>query len=589
MNKLAFSHPLLYSASQTQEFDRIACLADTPEKIESLGFQLMQQAGRTAFQTIQQRYLQNSTVLEEGIESLCVLAGRGNNGGDGYIVAALAKQDGMQVTVLEVGDLTANTNSTELARAQAIDSGVECIPFSPDIELEAGLFVDALLGTGLSVADQQHPITEIKQPMASAIEWLNAAKLDQQSPVFAIDVPSGLCADTGRVFGQAAVLADCTITFIAMKKGLLTLDGPDYCGGYQNIIFAPLLIERDGTLASSEIYQQQTPEAELLNLYQLQQTQQLMPKRAGNSHKGSHGRLLVVAGDHGYAGAAVMASEAAMMSGAGLVACATRPENCSVILTRRPEVMARGIDSGLELESWITDYQPQVMMIGPGLGKGSWADLMMQQAMEYQRLHVDNSEAGYLIIDADGLNLLAQDNWQTMWSSLQQELGTQSPAMSVKTLITPHPAEAARLLKCSVSEVQRDRFASAQSLADKMNSIVVLKGQGSIIATPISMAASANALPKVVSDGNASMAVGGMGDILAGVSASLLAQLINQDQASVSKNSAVQRAAHIAVCCHGASADVAVAELVAGAKVGDAVRGLQATELLPYLRDLLNR
>jgi hydroxyethylthiazole kinase-like uncharacterized protein yjeF len=248
--------------------------------------------------------------------------------------------------------------------------------------------------------------------------------------------------------------------------------------------------------------------------------------------------VLVIGGESGFGGAAMMAVEAAGRIGAGLVSCATRPEHVPALLTRRPEVMALGVNSGLELAPAI--QRATVLAIGPGLGQTSWSELLLQQVLGAQQP---------VVLDADALNLLASPGWHCEFSERV-------------AVLTPHPGEAARMLGMTVAEVQTDRFASARLLAQRYQAVVVLKGQGSLIADPSGRVA-------LCTDGNPGMSCGGMGDVLTGVIAALLAQGLN-----------AWDAACLGVCCHSAAADVAVAD--AG------VRGLLATDLMPILRELIN-
>jgi hydroxyethylthiazole kinase-like uncharacterized protein yjeF len=371
------------------------------------------------------------------------------------------------------------------------------------------VIVDAMLGTGLG--------GEVRGAYGQAIEETNSTG----SPVLAVDIPSGLCSDTGRVLG-VAVRADATATFIGLKRGLFTLAAPDYTGAiaYYDLGVPP------------EAFARVPSNCQRLELEHLLDR---LPPRPVTAHKGSFGTVLVVGGDYGMAGAAAMAAESALRSGAGLVRAATRMEHIAALVARTPEVMAAGVRSGQELEPLLASAD--VLVVGPGLGLSPWSE---------QLLAVAAASGKPMVLDADGLNLLTRgrivdnrcrDNW----------------------ILTPHPGEAARLLGVGNDEVQADRFGAATELQQRFGGVVVLKGNGTVIAGDDQL---------LLSDyGNPGMASGGMGDVLSGIIGSLLAQHI-----------APLEAAALGVCLHGAAADKAAEE---------GQRGLLATDLLVPLRALL--
>jgi len=339
-----------------------------------------------------------------------------------------------------------------------------------------------------------------------------------------VDIPSGLCADTGQALGEA-VKAQMTVSFIGLKQGLLTARGPAVTG---ELLFADLQVPE-------AVYHSQQANADRLELLSLLEQ---LPDRDGDAHKGDFGHVMVIGGDIGFAGAAAMAGEASARMGAGLTSVATRPEHVAAIIARRPELMVVGVPSGQALEPLLE--KPSVLVLGPGLGQEPWSEQMLQKAA---------ASDIPMVLDADGLNLLAEgrvlkhskrDNW----------------------ILTPHPGEAARLLGCTVADVQQDRFASAKALQQKFGGTVLLKGAGTVIAA-------ADGSLSVANVGNPGMASGGMGDVLSGVIGGLLAQGLEPCLAT-----------KLAVCLHGTAADLAAAE--------DGQRGLLATDLLPYLRHLLN-
>ena len=492
----------LYTGDQVRELDRISTEAAglTPAV-------LMSRAGRAAFNLVR-RYWPDAT-------SLTILCGGGNNAGDGYLVAALAAQKRLAVRALWLKPPEQLSGAARQAYDYAVQEGVSIASFDPaavnDPEFAAGVFVDALLGTGASGA--------VRAPYDAAIAWLN----DQLGPVIALDVPSGLCANTGAELG-AAVRADLTITFIGCKRGLLTGRGPSLTG---ELIVDDLGVP-ETVFTSVKASTERCQIAALLR--------ELAPRRR-DAHKGDFGHVLIIGGDKGLGGAAVMAAEAVARSGAGLVGLATQPEHIAAALTRLPEAMAVAVTSGQELEPHLV--RPTVLALGPGLGRSPWSEQMLQQAAKTNLP---------MVVDADALNLLAEgrvlrtpyrDNW----------------------VLTPHPGEAARLLGETAAAIQADRFAAVTALQKKYGGVVVLKGAGTLIADGVDIA--------LADVGNPGMAVGGMGDLLTGIIAALLAQGLRPTVA-----------ARLGVCVHGMAGDMAAED--------HGQRGLLPTDLLPYVRELLN-
>jgi len=496
--KVFASSSALYTAEQAYALDAAAIAAGTP------AIQLMKRAARTAFQHLLERFGEP--------ELISVYCGAGNNAGDGYVLAGLAAQRRLPVQVIQLTPPEKLKGDALQAYEFACQEAVTMVPFGTAQPPQQGVLVDALLGIGLK--------GEPRGEFVAAIKQINASGL----PVVALDIPSGLNGDTGAVAG-VAVKAGMTITFIGLKRGLVTGRGPALCG---KLLLDPLAV-------APEILAQVPPSAERLGLDQLLP---LLAPRAADAHKGDCGHVMVIGGDTGYGGAALMAAEAAARAGAGLVSIATRPEHVTAILARRPEVMAIGVVSGQELEPWLA--RPSLLVVGPGLGRSPWSEQMLQQAV---------ASGLPLVLDADALNILAEGrvvpaaNGQGRW------------------LLTPHPGEAARLLGIAVAEVQADRFAASQALAQRYGACVILKGAGSLVAV-------GDALPGVVTDGNPGMASGGMGDVLSGAVGGLWAQ-----------GMAPGDAARLGAVLHAAAADLAAADL--------GQRSLLATDLMPYLGQLL--
>jgi NAD(P)H-hydrate epimerase len=438
----------LYAAAQVRALDARLIAAGTP------GFELMQRAAYACWRALVRRW--------PAATELTVLAGHGNNAGDGYLLAVLAQRAGWAVRVLAVGEPKRLQGDAALAHAEALAEGVAVQSWSAQTELR-GVVLDALLGTGLS--------GEVREPCAAAIAAINATGL----PVVAVDIPSGLCADTGRVLGLA-VRADLTVTFIGLKLGLFTGDAADCVG---ELVFNDLQ-------AGAETYADIPLAARRLNAANLPR----LPARAPTSHKGRFGHVLLIGGDHGFGGAILLSTEIALRSGAGMVSLATRPEHIPAALTRVPEAMALGTSSANQLMGLLEKVS--VLVVGPGLGQASWGRALLSAAA---------NAALPQVWDADALNLLAGG----------------IVSLPKDCVITPHPGEAARLLGISTAQVQADRLAAAHALSKKYSAVVVLKGAGSLIAHPDGRLA-------LCHQGHPAMATAGLGDVLAGLTGALLVQ-----------------------------------------------------------------
>lgn len=490
-NSLQHLPVTLYRAAQVRELDRIAI-----EERGIPGFELMSRAGYEVFMRLRQQW--------PDARSVAVFCGAGNNAGDGYVVARLALEAGLQVCVVSASEPEKLKGDALTAYRKYSEAMGRVDLFQADQNVETDVIVDALLGTGLD-----RPVTGL---YAAAIEAVNQLP----APVIAVDMPSGLHADTGNVMA-CAVKADCTVTFIGLKQGLFTGQAAEYCG---DIFYASLAVP-------DAVFQ-----AVLSSVYRVVNTP--LPRRNRCAHKGSYGHVLIVGGNRGFSGAARLAGEAALRVGAGLVSIATRAEHAGMMNLARPELMCHGIESAEQLTVLLE--KASVVVIGPGLGQSNWAKELFTASIKSQKK---------LVIDADGLNLLAN-----------------SSMTNPDWILTPHPGEAARLLSCSTAEIQQDRFASAVSLQAKYGGITVLKGAGTLIASETDMAVSTT--------GNPGMASGGMGDVLDGVIAGLLAQGLS-----------LKNAAQQGVYSHGEAADLAAED--------QGERGLLAGDLMPYLRKLVNR
>ncbi len=465
--------------------------------------QLMELAGLAAAEVAR-------AVAGDNGKPVLVFAGPGNNGGDAFVLARHLKQWYFNVTVVHAGEekkLSADAGSA-LRAWRAAGGKTSASPLAPQ---QWGLVVDGIFGVGL-----EREIADRYAEWVAAINSLGA-------PVLSLDVPSGLQSDTGRVLG-CAVRASHTVTFIALKPGLLTLDGPDHCGEIHLRTLGldvQSLRPASGSLIGAEVL-----------------AGALKPRRS-NSHKGDYGSVGVIGGDRGMVGAALLAGRAALKLGTGRVYVGLIARDAPLADSAQPELMLRSADEVLKLTNL------SCLAVGPGLGQTPDAAFYLKWAL---KSHLP------LVLDADALNLVAAD------SGLKQQL----KQLDTVKILTPHPAEAARLLGTSTREVQNDRVGAATILAKSLNSLVVLKGAGSICAAP-------DGTWHINTSGNPGMASAGMGDVLTGIIAALLSQ-----------GSDAKTALLAGVYLHGAAADRAVAD-------GAGPVGLTATETIEAARALLNR
>lgn len=460
-------------------------------------YALMERAGEAVWLIASRRF--------PAAQHWLILCGPGNNGGDGYVIARLALMAGKQVTVLASEDQQALPEEAQQARqawravgdVQSIDTAW---PTTYDI------VIDALLGNGLNRAPSV--------ALAAVIEQVNQSP----APVVAVDVPSGLSAANGAIPG-ACIQAALTVSLIALRPGLLTGKARDVVGTLQ---VATLGLH--AWLEKRTAPWQRIDAAQLINW---------LPARRATSHKGDHGKLLLVGGAAGTAGAIRLAGEAALRSGAGLVRVLTHSSNVAPMLTARPELMVDelGRDRLDQALAWA-----DIVVVGPGLGQEKEA----QQALE----QIENTQKP-MLWDADALNLLAF-----------------RPQKRQNRVITPHPGEAARLLNLKVSDIESDRLHAAQLLARRYGGVVVLKGAGTLIVSEAGEQAIADV-------GNAGMASGGMGDVLSGIIGSLMAQGL-----------ALFTAASAGCVVHGAAADQLARH--------HGMRGMLASDLFSEIRQLVN-
>lgn len=445
---------------------------------------------------------------------ILVLAGPGNNGGDAFVCAGHLRARGHAVTLCSIAPTEAMANEATAARQAWRDAGGTIAPGLP-ATLDYALIIDGLFGVGLS-----RPIEGV------AAEWI--ARINQaHCPVLALDIPSGLDADSGAATG-ACVRATHTVTFLAAKPGLYMQDGRD-CAGL--VHYAALGIDPSEESTS--------PAGDWGRLISSADFESALRPRRHNSHKGSHGSAAIIGGAPGMAGAALLAGRAALHLGAGRVFLGML-ENLAVDYAQ-PELMLRDIADAIA--------QADAIGIGPGLGQSEGALTALKLAIAADKP---------LAIDADALNLIAA----------HPVLVTHIERRSAPTLLTPHPTEAARLLGCDTAAVQADRIESAFRLTRKFKAAVVLKGSGSVVALPGD--GEREGRWYVNGSGNGGLASAGTGDVLLGFATALLAQ--GNDAAP-----ALLAAVHL----HGAAADLLV-------ETGTGPVGLTAGELIAPARDIWN-
>ncbi|MET3816491.1 bifunctional ADP-dependent NAD(P)H-hydrate dehydratase/NAD(P)H-hydrate epimerase [Pantoea sp. UYEF8] len=471
------------------------------EGADALGitlYELMLRAGQAAYEHL--------NACWPDARHWLILCGHGNNGGDGYVVARLGQAAGRQVTLLACDCEKPLPEEAQRARDAWLDAGGEIHAADAAWPEQVGVIVDALLGTGINRAPGEPYRTLIQQANAHA------------APILAIDMPSGLVASTGSAPGEV-IQATHTLSVVALKPGQITGKARDFIG---ELFYADLGLQ--AFLAA---------ETAPMTRYDASALAQWLRPRKPTSHKGDHGRLLVVGGDAGTAGAVRMTAEAALRSGSGLVRVLTHKDNIIPILTARPEIM---VDELTDEQLSAALEWADVIAIGPGLGQRDWGKRALERVAECEKP---------MLWDADALNLLAI-----------------SAEKRQNRIITPHPGEAARLLNIKTSEVESDRLHAAQSLAQRYGGVVVLKGAGTLIASEQGEMAFADV-------GNAGMASGGMGDLLSGIIASLVGQKL-----------ALFDAACAGCVAHGAAADAVAAQR--------GTRGMLATDLLELLWQFVN-
>ena len=493
MNFINQGTPLpVFSREQVRDIETMAI-----QEHDIKSYDLMQQAGKAALKLIQALYPNAKNIL--------IIAGGGNNAGDGYVLARLLKNSDIHCVVMPVVPLTKLRGDAMRAQNEfAIHDGL-------DIEVSAqlpacDLIVDALFGIGLT--------RPIEGEFAEVVNAINQTP----APVLALDIPSGLNADTGNSSGPT-VYANTTISFVGVKSGLLTGEARNFTG--------------DVAIDTLGIPDSLIDSADKLGYTLANPTpNQLLAPRKESSYKNNHGHVLVVGGNIGYPNAARLAGEAAARTGAGLVTIATHPDSVAPIAAGCASLMVNGIQDPRQLNNLLR--KADAVVIGPGLGQDKWAQKIFA--------HVIETELP-LVVDADALHLLSKN-----------------PSKSDHWVLTPHPGEAAQLLSCNKDEIQLHRLTSVLAIEEQYGGMTILKGSGSLTCYEQEIG--------FCTSGNASLATGGTGDVLAGIIAGLMAQ-----------GASLRDATHCGIMLHGRAAEMVST---------DGSRGILAQDLFPALYKLVN-
>ncbi len=479
-------------------------------------YDLMEKAGRCVFEEMRK--------VNSKPKMVYVLVGKGNNGGDGYIVAAYLLKYHIPYRLFAIG--TPRKESEAFAAYSFfLKLGGKVEHELPDLVTEAqngnnpDIVIDALLGTGLDSAP--------RDPFGQWIDFINSTKAYKIS----IDVPSGVNADTGYVYDNS-VVADKTICMMALKSGLLTSDAVDFVGEIEVNKLGVDVNAYHGKHLSSEI-----DGCSYLKTYLITYEEIIsdLPVRALSSNKGDAGKLLLIGGSLGYGGAINICGHGALRAGAGLIKVATDKANVASLNAARPELMTVDFNNLDEVQAALewTD----VIAIGPGLGLNEHSEQLLDMALNADKPTV---------VDADALTIMSKRDL----------------SFSKRTILTPHPGEAARLLGCSISQINEDRYKAVYELQKRCGGVVLLKGAGTLICDGKRI--------NVVKEGSPALSSGGMGDILTGVIGSLKAQGLT-----------LMQAASAGACVHGRSGSLS------GENCG--VIGTLACDLLPYIRYLVNK
>ncbi|MCH9742637.1 MAG: NAD(P)H-hydrate dehydratase [Proteobacteria bacterium] len=445
----------LYSVAQTKIIEKNAMNTGCS------GLLLMKRAGYRAFNIAQHSFTE--------VKRVYVLCGAGNNGGDGFAFAQYAYLAGWQVDVgLVVSPAQVKTSESVALLSELAALGLMPKPYDPQLCSQADLIVDALLGIGLAAT--------LSSDMLSIIASINAFA----KPVLALDVPSGLNADTGMHHGDA-INAQRTVTFLTHKPGLISADGPDYAG----------IVNVESLDVPKEAFEAVRPVSKLLHV---ENAPKGLTARKKNAHKGLFGQALIVGGDEGMLGSVMLAAQTCAYAGAGVVRVVTHADYAPLVTLKCPEVMAysdRNLTDLIERSS--------VVAVGFGLSNNAWSNNLWRQVLLSDKPKV---------VDAGALRMLASQ-----------------PVFREDWVLTPHPGEAAALLGITTKAVQQDRLAAVVALQEKFGGVVVLKGNGTLVYDGTEA--------QICDFGDGAVSTAGMGDVLAGMIAALVAQGLSLNEAAV--------------------------------------------------------
>lgn len=443
---------------------------------------LMRRAGASAFKLMQKLYPE--------LRHITVLCGMGNNGGDGLVLARLAFDAGLEVRVLTLGELSKQSELAGLMLQEVIAVDIELKPFGQAEKLfDTDLIIDAMLGIGIT--------GDVRSPFIDVIEQVNMGDV----PVFALDIPSGINADTGCPQPEA-IKATQTVTFIGYKQGMVTGKGKNFCGE----LYLESLELTD--ILESHPFSGLRAEPSILN--------NILPPLVDHVHKGMMGHIAIIGGDQGMPGAVCLAAEAAMRVGAGKVTVVTRERHFPIVMNTRAEFLCLTVEEDLQpLQALLKKVD--VCVVGPGMSQTDWSSKVFNEILNFK---------GVKIVDAGALIFLKAQT---------------EPLDNL--IITPHPGEAATLLSSNVEEIEANRYQAAQTLADTYAEVAILKGAGTIIQTQ-------QGVNYVSTAGNPGMATAGMGDVLAGMIGGLAAQC-----------STLEDTALAGVILHAHSSDIAASNL----------------------------
>ncbi len=476
-------------------------------------YPLMERAGQAAFNLVKKHWPKAHNIV--------ILIGKGNNGGDGFVLARLAAEHRYKVTLCLLCDESAIKGDAKIAFNKLPKIGIKTKSWQSLNFSNYDLIIDALLGSGIKGA--------LREPFDQVVGLVNDAK----TPVLAIDIPSGLEANSGTAFGLA-IKADLTVTFIGLKRGLYTGDAAEYRG---EVTLASLNVQKDH-------YQKANSSVTAQNWRSLKH---LLKPRSFTAHKGNYGHCVLVGGSKGMTGAMVLAAKASLRAGSGLTSVVVE-QGADSLVASQPEIMAQNVK--FPTKSFFDQF-PKLnsLVVGPGLGQdergNQWMQFISESTNGGNKIF-GNKVFGNKVFDADALNWLALN-----------------PNKDSNRVLTPHPGEAARLLGCSISQINQDRFSACEQITQKYGGVCVLKGAGTIVGDE-----QGNIM--VCPVGNPGMATGGMGDVLSGLIGGLMAQGFS-----------LFNAAALAVCIHGEAADRAAGKSLL-------YRGMAASDLFEYFPALLN-